>query len=76
MQNLLPRTGLITLNKAFVCPLDYGHIIYDQVHNALFYKKLESLQCNACLAITGAIRGSSREKLYQELSFEPLQQRR
>ena len=36
----------------------------------------KSLQYNACLAITGAIRGSSREKIYQELGFESLQQRR
>ena len=28
------------------------------------------------LAITGAIRGSSKEKLYQELGLETLQQRR
>ena len=35
-----------------------------------------SLQRNACLALTGAIRGSSREKLYQELAFESLRQRR
>ena len=77
LQNLLPRTALITLYKAFVRPhLDYGDIIYDQAHNASFHQKLESLQYNACLAITGAIRGSSREKIYQELGFESLQQRR
>ena len=55
--------------------LDYGDIIYDQAQNASFHQKLESLQYNACLAITGAIRGSSREKIYQELGFESLQQR-
>ena len=45
LQNLLPRTALITLYKAFVCPhLDYGDIIYDQAHNASFHQKLESLQ--------------------------------
>ena len=32
--------------------------------------KIESLQYNAALAITGAIRGSSKEKLFQELGFE------
>ena len=31
---------------------------------------------NAALAITGAIRGTSREKMYQELDLESLQQRR
>ena len=77
LQNLLPRTALITLDKVFVRPhLDYDDIIYDKAHNALFYQKLESLQYNAYLAITGAIRVLSREKLYQELGFESLQQRR
>ena len=32
--------------------------------------KIESLQYNAALALTGAIRGSSKEKLYQELGFK------
>ena len=31
---------------------------------------MESIQCNAALAITDAIRGTSREKLYQELGLE------
>ena len=34
------------------------------------------MRYNAVLAITGAIRVSSREKNYQELSLESLQQRR
>ena len=37
---------------------------------------IESVQYNAALAITGAIRGSSREKLYQGLGFESLRDRR
>ena len=41
-----------------------------------FHHKLESIQCNACLAITGAIRGNSKEKLSQELGLESLQLRR
>ena len=77
LQNLLPRSALVTLYKAFVRPhLDYGDILYDQAHNESLHLKLESIQYNACLTITGAIRGSSREKLYQELGFESLQQRR
>ena len=39
-------------------------------------KKIESLQYNAALDVTGAIRGTSREKIYQELGLESLQQRR
>ena len=37
---------------------------------------IESVQYNAALAITGAIHGSSREKLYQELCFKSLYNRR
>ena len=37
---------------------------------------MELIQYNAALAITGAIRGSSREKLYQELGLESLRKRR
>ena len=51
-------------------------IIYNQAYNLSFPPKLESIQCNAALALTGAIRGSSREKLYQKLGLESLQQRR
>ena len=36
-----------------------------------FHQKLDSIQYNAALAITGAIRGTSREKVYHELGFEP-----
>ena len=74
MLNLLPRSALITLYKAFVCP--HRNILYDQAHNESFHQKLESHQYNACLAIAGAILASSTEKLYQQLGFESLQQRR
>ena len=37
---------------------------------------METIPYNAALAITGAIRGYCREKLYQELGLETLQQRR
>ena len=39
-------------------------------------EKLESVQYNVCLAITGAIRGTSSENLYQELGLETLKSRR
>ena len=56
--------------------LDCGDILYDQMFNNSFHEKLESIQYKAALAITGAIRGSSTEKPYQELGFNSLQQRR
>ena len=37
---------------------------------------MESIQYNGDFAITGTIRGTSSEKLYQELGLESLQQRR
>ena len=77
LQNTLHRTSLITIFKSFIRPhLDYGDIIYDRANNTSFHQNIESIQYNAALAITGAVRGTSREKLYQELGFESLQQRR
>ena len=60
-QGILPRTSLITIYKSFARPhLDYGDIIYDQ----------------AAIAITGEIRGTSSEKLYQGLGLESLRSRK
>ena len=42
---------------------------------AHFIKTLEKIQYNSALAITGAIRGTSKEKLYQELGLESLENR-
>ena len=70
LQNILPLESLLTIYKSFVRPhLDYGDVLYHQHYNNSFYQKLESIQYNADLAITGTIRGSSREKLYQELGL-------
>ena len=52
--------------------LDYADIIYDQAYNSALDDKLESAEYNACLVITGGIRGTSTEKLYQELGLESL----
>ena len=61
---------------SFIRPhLDYGDIIYDQVHNASFQQKVESIQYNAAVAITGAIRGTSKEILFEKLGLESLQNR-
>ena len=61
LQTLLPRAPLITIFKPFIRPhLDYGDMIYDQTFNMSFQQKMETIQYNAALAITGAIRGSSR----------------
>ena len=65
-QQILPRSSLLTIYKTFVWSrLDYADIIYDQVYNSAFHDELESIHYNACLAIIGAIRGASTEKIYQ-----------
>ena len=75
--NYLPRHTLLTIYKAFVRPhLDYGDIIYHNPNNDTITQKIESVQYNAALAITGAIRGTSKEKLYSELGLEYLSDRR
>ena len=69
-------SALPTIYKTFIWPhLSYDDIIYGQPYNASFHQKLELLQCNACLAITGAIRGTSKEKLYEETGLESFQLR-
>ena len=77
LRHSLPRKSLLTIYKAFLRPLiDYGDIIYNQPQNESFCEKLESTQYKAALAITGAIQGTSRDKLYQELGLESLKSRR
>ena len=74
LQNILT---LLTIYKCFIRPhLDYVDIIYDQAYNLSFHQKLESIQYKTALALTVAIRGSSKEKFYQELGLESLQLRR
>ena len=49
--------------------------IYEKAFSESFQAKQESLQYNATLAITGAIRGSFTEN-YEELGLESLESRR
>ena len=56
--------------------LDYGDIVYDRAFNESFHKNLASIQYNAAIATTRAIRGTSSEKLFQELGLESLKSRR
>ena len=75
LHNILPRSAL--LHKSFIRPhFDYGDIVDDQAYNASFHQKVKFLRYNASLAITAAIRDTSREKLYEELGLKSLQLRR
>ena len=77
LHHILPRSPLLTIYKSFIRPhLDYGDIIYDQAYNTSFHQTLDSIQYNTTLAITGTIRGTSKEKLYDELGLKTLEKRR
>ena len=77
LQPIIPRAVLLTIYKSFLrSHLDYGDVIYDRAFNESSQNKLDSIQYKAVLAITRAIRGSSREKLYQELGVESQKSRR
>ena len=76
LQCVISRSARLTIYKTFVRPhLDYVDIIYEKAHNSSFYQKIESAQYNACLVIKSAIKGTSKEKLYNKLGLESLQLR-
>ena len=53
---IIPRKSLMTIYKSFIRPhLDYCDLIYDKPSNESFCNKIESIQYNAMLAITGCI---------------------
>ena len=56
--------------------IDYRDIIYDQPQSEYFCQKIESVQYKVTLALTGAIQGTSRDKIYQELWLESFKSRR
>ena len=77
LAHVLPRQSLLTIHKSFIRPhLDYGDIIYDQPNNQSFCNLTEKVQYNAVLAITGAIKGTSQLKMFNELDIESLKFRR
>ena len=74
--NLLKNSFLI-VSKCFIrAHLGYGDVFCDQLNLSDLSNKIKSFQWNAALAIRGAIRGTSKEKLYQELGFECRKYRR
>ena len=76
-QPSLPRKSLVTICKSFISPhLNYGDVVYDRASKESFHQSLEHLQYSVAIAITGAIRGKSSEKLFQELGLETLKSRR
>ena len=73
LQNIIPRNSLLTIYKSFIRPhLDYGDIIYHQPNNVSLCQKIESIQYQAALAVTGAIHETSQTKLYNELQIDSM----
>ena len=68
------------MQKLYVRPhLNYGDVINHKVDPELspdFTKELEATQYSAALAVSGAWRGTSKCKLYEELGWENLYHRR
>ena len=86
LSHFLHRNTLETIYKACIRPIaEYGDIIFHQPpsNSDIFscnlsnkMEKIEQVQYRAALAVFGAWKGTCREKLYKELGWESLSQRR
>ena len=87
LSKYLPRKSLNKLYKLYEPPhLDHGDVSYHIRPNKCelgqnkslnnHMEKLESVQYSAALAMIGAWKGTSRERLYKELDWESLSLRR
>ena len=73
----ISSNSLVTIYKSFVrMHLAYADVIFDKPSNATFSNESETAQHNAALAIAGTIKDTSKEKVYQELGFETIKERR
>ena len=67
---------LLTIYKSFFRPhLYYTDIIYDKPLSESFKKEIEMIQYRAALVITGGIKSTSRDRLYQDIGLESLADR-
>ena len=73
LKNFLPRGPLLKIYKLFIRPhLDYSDVIYDQYYNNFFRQKLELMQYNAALPITGAFKRFLYGKTSSRIRFRIL----
>ena len=76
LSKYVSRTVLSLCYILYVRPhLDYGDVIYHNQRDDLM-NLIEQVQYKAALIVTGCWQGTSREKIYDELGWEPLHQRR
>ena len=86
MSKYAPRSTLEQIYKSYVRPqMEYCDVIFHEsplgdplATNKLSTQmnKIESVQIQAAYAVSGAWKGTSREKIYKELGWECLSQRR
>ena len=87
LSKYLPLKTLDQMYKMFIRPhLDYGDVIFHIPHTQSLFdssislhplmERMEQVQYQAALAITGCRHGSNRAKLYEELGWETLSDRR
>ena len=76
LSKYVPRKILNLSYKLYVRPhLDYGDVIYHNQREDLMHL-VEQIQYKAALIVTGCWQGTSRVKLYDELGWESLSDRR
>ena len=69
LRHSIPTKLLLSIYKTFLkLHLDYCDVIYDNPHNEKFRDTIQSFQYNVALAITGAIKGSSKENYIMNLA--------
>ena len=72
----LGRRTLEIMYKSFILPhFDYADFLWDNCSETLS-DELEKLNLDAIRTITGAVRGTSHHKLYEESGILPLKERR
>ena len=71
LSKYVSREVLVQTYKLYVRPhLDYGDIIYHKYDPDMrlnFTQQLEQTQYKAALAVSGALKGTNRQRLYEEL---------
>ena len=76
LKHTVDRRSLETIYTAYVRPiLEYGSVIWDNC-DEIDKKLLEDTQLDAARIITGAIRGTSHNEIYEEIGWETLETRR
>ena len=64
---------MLTIYETFVrSHLDNADLIYEKPFKDVFKEKLERVQYSAARIITGAIKGTYRERFYKELGLKSL----